>query len=83
MRTIEVDENRQIRQISLKTNKYAGFYGLRLIDAQGNYIVDTTWSNFAEAYWVTKDIPEGEEIIGVKINKNLTRLGFILYKPSR
>ena len=54
LRTIQVDENREIRQISLEISDNALFYGLRLIDAQGNYIVDTTWGNILErTFWIT------------------------------
>ena len=44
LQTIEIDQTRQIRQISLKVSNNCCLNGLRLIDEMGDYIVDVTWS---------------------------------------
>ena len=41
--------------------------GLRLIDDDGNLIVDETWDSFwNEGRWETRMIPTGQEIFGLQ-----------------
>ena len=81
--TINVDTTRTFRKVSIKLNKN-WFYGIRLIDERGMYIVNEEWleSHKGDEYWDTRYIPEGEEIIGLQADHCFDRLGFICYKPS-
>ena len=87
IRRIEVDASRRVSAISMKVSGWF-FLGLRLIDERGDFIVDETWLPESEqnwqvvdAEWVTKMLPEGEAIIGVKcvaskMKDNFPRIGF-------
>ena len=63
--------------------------GLRLIDEEGNNIIDMTWcpSNM-DGDWVTKSIPEHHRIIGLNCRNTkgmydtMFRLGFQVWKPN-
>ena len=66
IKTIPIDTLRTIRSISLKMHEKKLINGIRLIDEEGNNIVDETWeTRFNSGTWVSKQIPEGEEIIGL------------------
>ena len=58
--------------------------GMRLIDEEGEHIVDLNWSGVGA--WATQEIPEGNEIIGLKCNTSkyhhaIPRIGIILWTP--
>ena len=69
------------------------YQGIRLIDEEGEYIVNEswcTWKNVAIVEdndgWETREIPKGEEIVGFKCRraKNmyaLADLSFQLHRP--
>ena len=40
--------------------------GIRLQDDKGEYILDMTWANWSHSEWTTYEIPDGQEIIGLK-----------------
>ena len=42
------------------------FLGLRLIDENGDFIVDELWSKWSHSEWTEFEIPEGMEVIGLK-----------------
>ena len=42
---------------------------MRLIDDSGASIVDLEWSAARVSEWVTQDIPEGHEIVGLYMSK--------------
>ena len=42
------------------------FLGIRLIDDEGYYIADETWSKWSHSEWHEFVIPEGMEVIGLK-----------------
>ena len=66
VKKIKIDTSRQIRQVSMKVwNGYA-IMGLRMTDEEGNYVVDLNWSGVGA--WISQDIPDGLEIIGLKCN---------------
>ena len=86
VKTIAIDTVRTIRSISLKMHEKKLINGIRLADEEGNNIVEETWeTRFNTGAWVTKQIPEGKEIIGlqctIKNNMAITRLDFLLWKP--
>ena len=70
-----------IREIAVNVHTKA-LYGLRLIDSDGEIIIETKWETFQDGKWKTKAIPEGEEIIGLKCDKYMNSLSFIFYRPS-
>ena len=80
---IDIDPNRQIRSISVRSDPCGWIFGLRLMDEDGVNIVDANWNKVEEGDWVTKDIPEGEEIIGLKCDDQIKRIGFMCYRPCK
>ena len=65
-------------------NGYA-IKGLRLTDTEGVHQVNLNWANVGQ--WSVQDIPEGQEIIGLKCNvKNhktaIPRIGLVLWTPT-
>ena len=80
---IDVDPNRQIRSISVRSDVAGWIFGLRLMDENGVNIVDENWNKVEDGEWVTKDIPAGEEIIGIKCDDQIKRIGFVCYRPSK
>ena len=80
---IDVDPNRQIRSISVRSDVAGWIFGLRLMDEDGVNIVDENWNKVEDGEWVTKDIPAGEEIIGIKCDDQIKRIGFVCYRPSK
>ena len=61
-----MDTKRSIRKVSFKTWEKKMFLGLRLIDENGDCIVDETWDNYGkDVEWITQSIPDKQEIIGL------------------
>ena len=62
-------------------------HGLRLYDHKGRLFVEKIWCKHGseDAKWVTKDIPEGVEIIGLQAylgNDKFCRLGWLFVTPK-
>ena len=82
-----MDTNSTIRRISVKVIAGNTLRGLRLLDNEGRCIVDRVWDTLYTdgGDWVTQEIPEGKEIIGVQCNATkfglIPRLGFFLWSP--
>ena len=62
--------------------------GLRLIDQKGIYVIDLNFMR-KDIYtdWITKKIPMGQSIIGMKGNYGkglnyITSLAFVMWSPS-
>ena len=61
---------------------------MKIIDDQGQNMVDVKWHSNTSGTWITQDIPDGEEIIGLYISTNTVRkdllqnLGFMTWKPN-
>ena len=58
--------------------------GLKMFDDQNERIVNESWIDTYDGKWITRDIPPGYEIIGVKCamgEKAINRLGFMLWHP--
>ena len=80
---IDIDPSRQIRSISVRSDVAGWIFGLRLMDENGENIVDANWNKVEDGDWVTKDIPAGEEIIGIKCDDQIKRIGFMCYRPCK
>ena len=84
LKRIEIDPNVEVRKVSMKVwNGYA-IKGLRLTDAEGKHHVDLNWANVGQ--WSVQEIPEGQEILGLKCNTSnhvnaIPRIGLILWMP--
>ena len=80
-----VDMDRPIRSISMKIDADM-LYGLRLTDERGEHIVDATWCNSDfQQEWITKQIPEGRQIMGLLCNTEnafIQRIGFVLSRSQ-
>ena len=66
LKTAKIDTSKTIRQISMKSWNGFAIVGIRLIDSDGNFLVDLDWSGVGN--WLTHDIPDGQEIIGFECN---------------
>ena len=42
------------------------FLGLRLVDREGEFIVNITWDSWLDNRWTSYWLDEGEEIIGLQ-----------------
>ena len=84
LKTIKIDTKKVIRQVSMKVwNGYA-IKGLRLTDNEGEHMINLDWAGVGQ--WSHDDIPEGQEIIGLKCNLSsypsaIPRLGLLLWVP--
>ena len=66
LKTIEIDTSKTIGRICMKVSDGSYINGLRLVDNNGNYIVDVNWDEITnEGEWIEHEIPEGHEIIGI------------------
>ena len=81
IRTIEIDVTKTIRIVRMKVGPI-GFHGLAMIDTQGDFVVNETWCK-DKATWVSKEVSEGDEIIGIQCDKYIRRLAFICHQPSK
>ena len=82
---IDVDPSKVISGISMKSWE-DDLTGLRMIDEEGNYIVDYTWQPHEEtgSWSETKHILAGQSIIGLVVNKSqatISRLVFLFWIP--
>ena len=85
VKSLAIDTTKTIRSVSLKIHERKLINGIRLTDEFGFNIVDETWeTRFNTGTWISKTIPEGEEIIGIqctiKSNMAIQRLDFLLWK---
>lgn len=84
----DIDTSKSIRKVSIKVRKTNNLmYAMRLTDDSGVHVVDVEWDTHSAAKWVTHDIPDGQEIIGLYMSKkgksyDIQSLGFILWKPN-
>ena len=64
---IEIDPTRQIRKIGMKLQGGFDIHGIRFTDEKGEVFVEKIWCTHGteESKWITKEIPEGLEIIGL------------------
>ena len=65
---IIVDTSRTIHKISMLVQGGFRFLGLRLIDEQNYAFVNRVWctADSSDSAWVTKEIDQGQEIIGLQ-----------------
>ena len=65
-KTAQVNYRNTIRYILMKVDGKA-FTGLRLGDVNGKLILDLSWREGGE--WVGKEVPHGEDVIGLQVNR--------------
>ena len=68
---MNVDTSKTIAAISMKVAEGNYLNGLRLIDTNGDFVVDVTWDGAEEddedaGEWITSEVPIGQEIIGIQ-----------------
>ena len=84
VKEIKIDPSKTICSVSVKLwNGYA-INGLRMTDETGQNLVDLDFG--ANGNWMTEDIPNGYEIVGMKTNvlgckDAIPRIEFVLWKP--
>ncbi len=83
----EIDTSKTIRKVSVYWGMGYCIERLRLIDENDENIIELNWDESNNGEWITKEIPKGQEIIGLYCNKIIAspgiigRLGFILWNP--
>ena len=87
LKSININTAKSIAKISIKVDDDQ-ILGLRLIDDKGNYLADIVWCICSDdGEWVTKNIPDGLEIIGIRYEPStgqyITKLEFILGSKDR
>ena len=89
---VDVDDTKTIRTVRVFVPKHSSKHlnKLQMLDDRGSKIVDVTWytGDDQNGEWITKEIPEGREIIGFYCNTSkdgtfILRLGFILWYPPQ
>ena len=79
MQTLEIDTTRVIRRVGFKIS-HGCFRGIELQDDKYKEIARVVWLDEpAGGKWEYKDVREGEEIIGIKCNSTMKKLGFFTY----
>ena len=105
--TVEIDPAKPIRKVCLQVakvgvadstlfgDKTTKLFGLRLLDGDDKPIAELNWGGKEGYDWLTSEVPEGQEIIGLFGNTSqgglfgessagghITGLGFRLWTPS-
>ena len=93
MMYLSVGTSKKIAKVSIwrENGGFAYLSKIRLIDEQGNYLIDYALRD-RPGQWITQDIPDGKEIIGLRCNLNkagdapnsncILKLGFLLWTPN-
>lgn len=81
----EVDPQKKISKISVKTGKSNTICALRLQDAEDQMILDVEWLSNSKAEWVTHRVDDSQELIGLYMSKQghndfIQSLGFVVWK---
>ena len=84
---IEVDPRRKIRKIAMKLLDGFDIHGIRLTDDKGRVFVEKEWCKHGteNAKWITRDIPEGMEMIGLQAftgYDKFCRIGWLFWIPK-
>ena len=60
--------------------------GIRFLGDNGEILAENTWNIRPKGEWVTKEIPDGQAIIGIKCRTyalyHIRRLAFVLWVPD-
>ena len=79
-----IDTTKTISKISVLVNGDNEFQGIRLIDEKDAMLLNLSWCAIAHMEgrnWVTKPVPKGWHIVGVRCNTDgvkIQRIGFVL-----
>ena len=82
-----VDPDKRISQICIKLKRPDNILcGMRLMDDNGDSLLELEWQKRDDSEWDTRDVPAGKEIIGMYMSKSgdpewIQSLGFILWTP--
>lgn len=64
---IAFDSSKKIAKLHIASFLQDSFVGFKLEDDKGEIILDLPWANWTHSEWTTYDIPDGQEIIGLKL----------------
>ena len=87
VRKVEVNSRKRVAKISMLVHRGWALRGIRLIDENENYIIDTVFNcTQREGDWITRIIPEGQEIIGIVCSTSsntffISHIAFLLWRP--
>ena len=62
VKSIDIDPTKTIKHVLVKISFGKYIDGIKMLDKDGNYIVDVQWSSFDEPQgsdWIVQEIPEG------------------------
>ena len=95
LKSIEIDTSKRISQVSMKVKATnTALCAMRLIDNTGSNVAELNWCQPDEASspsdaaeWITRDIQDDYEIIGIYMSTTglqeyIQSLGFMLWKPN-
>ena len=88
LKSVAVDASKRISQVAMYLNSSNAIYRMRLVEKTGLKLVDLVFNSYQhkDCKWVVRDIPEGQEIIGLYCNTSnhpyyIQNIGFILWTP--
>ena len=64
-----MDSTKKIKKVSVKTGKSNTICALKLTDTEGKTILEVEWLSNSKAEWVTHQIDESQELIGLYMSK--------------
>ena len=88
IKSCEVDTAKSISRISMRVKKSTNqLCAMKLTDDKGESIVEVKWFNDTKAEWINRNVPAGQEIIGLYMSKSgdmewIQSLGFIVWEPN-
>ena len=72
-KSIDIDPSKTIAVVSFDVNQSPQYLNaIKLLDSKGEIIAEHRWHT-PSGTWISRVIPEGEEIIGIYINSKSTR----------
>ena len=88
LKNLEIDPTKKIVKVSFKVREIDNaMCALRLIDESATNVIELEWIKTDNDAWVSCDIPDGHEIIGLYMStagltEHIQSLGFMLWRPN-
>ena len=87
-KSVKIDISRRVEQVCAFVGHGGQIHRFRLMDDQGEDVVDLVFSEQETGEWMIRDVPEGKEIIGLYCNtqshrRHIECIGLILWKPKK
>lgn len=84
----KIDITKRIDQVCAFVNNDGQINRFRLLDDQGEDVVDLVLGEQTAGEWVIREVPAGKEIVGLYCNtqshrRHIESIGLILWKPKK